>query len=416
MIDNHEDEVGKNVTFGQVLKNRQFFVLWLANLVSSFGDWLALIALFSLIGFRWKGTPSEVSGIMIAFVIPVALFGTIAGVLVDRWNIKRTMIASDLIRAVLAASLAFAGELFHLYPIVFAMSLVSIFFMPAQSVAIPRLVRKEELLVANSLNAQTTSLNRILGPAAASALVAWAGEKVCFYIDSFTFIFSAAMLSFVVLPQTKSEKQMGVGLRQEFMAGLQFIGRHQLIFFLIGSMTAAVLAIAAFDSLIIIYVRDILFSDSRVFGTILSLVGVTTILGSALVGKYGQHYSKLRLVILGILTFGVSIFILTAFGNVWVTLVCCLLLGVGVAGVMVPSQTLIQEETPPEVLGRVSSTSMSLITVAQLISFLAAGRIAGWIGIQNLYYLVSLALFLVGIWGIIYIKINRTLAIKTVGG
>ncbi|MCI0666112.1 MAG: MFS transporter, partial [Acidobacteria bacterium] len=163
MIDNHEDEVGKNVTFGQVLKNRQFFVLWLANLVSSFGDWLALIALFSLIGFRWKGTPSEVSGIMIAFVIPVALFGTIAGVLVDRWNIKRTMIASDLIRAVLAASLAFAGELFHLYPIVFAMSLVSIFFMPAQSVAIPRLVRKEELLVANSLNAQTTSLNRILG-------------------------------------------------------------------------------------------------------------------------------------------------------------------------------------------------------------------------------------------------------------
>ncbi|MCI0661633.1 MAG: MFS transporter, partial [Acidobacteria bacterium] len=286
----------------------------------------------------------------------------------------------------------------------------------AQSVAIPRLVRKEELLVANSLNAQTTSLNRILGPAAASALVAWAGEKVCFYIDSFTFIFSAAMLSFVVLPQTKSEKQMGVGLRQEFMAGLQFIGRHQLIFFLIGSMTAAVLAIAAFDSLIIIYVRDILFSDSRVFGTILSLVGVTTILGSALVGKYGQHYSKLRLVILGILTFGVSIFILTAFGNVWVTLVCCLLLGVGVAGVMVPSQTLIQEETPPEVLGRVSSTSMSLITVAQLISFLAAGRIAGWIGIQNLYYLVSLALFLVGIWGIIYIKINRTLAIKTVGG
>jgi len=64
----------------------------------------------------------------------------------------------------------------------------------------------------------------------------------------------------------------------------------------------------------------------------------------------------------------------------------------------------------------VSSTSMSLITVAQLISFLAAGRIAGWIGIQNLYYLVSLALLLVGIWGIIYTKINRTLAVKTVEG
>jgi MFS family permease len=294
------------------------------------------------------------------------------------------------------------------------MSLVSIFFIPAQSVAIPRLVRKEELLVANSLNAQTTNLNRILGPAAASALVAWAGEKVCFYIDSLTFVFSAAMLSLVVLPHQKSEKQLGKGLHQEFMTGMRFIGRHQLIFFLIGSMAAAVLAIAAFDSLVVIYVRDILFADSRVFGTILSLVGVATILGSALIGKYGQHHSKLLLVILGILTFGVSIFILTVFGNVWVTLACCLLLGVGVACVMVPSQTLIQEETPPEVLGRVSSTSMSLITIAQLISFLAAGRIAGWIGIQNLFYLVSLALVLVGLWGIIYIKINRTLAIKAI--
>jgi MFS family permease len=93
-----------------------------------------------------------------------------------------------------------------------------------------------------------------------------------------------------------------------------------------------------------------------------------------------------------------------------------LLLGVGVAGVLVPSQTMIQQETPPEILGRVTSTSMSLITIAQLISFLAAGRIAGWIGIQNLYYLVSLALLLVGIWGIIYLKFNRTLAIKTAGG
>jgi len=414
MFDTHEEDLAREkVSFGQVLRNRQFFALWLANLVSSFGDWLALIALFSLIGFRWKGTPSEVSGIMIAYVIPVALFGTVAGVFVDRWNIKRTMIASDLIRAVLAASLALAGGLLQLYPIVFAMSLVSIFFVPAQAVAIPRLVRKEELLVANSLNAQTTHLNRILGPAAASTLVAWAGEKVCFYIDSFTFIFSAAMLSLIALPQIKSERQAGIGLRQELMAGLRFIAQHQLIFFVIGSMTAAVLAVAAFDSLIIIYVRDILFSGSRVFGTILSLVGVTTILGSALIGKYGQHYSKLRLVILGILIFGISIFILTAFGKVWMTLVCCLILGIGVAAVLVPSQTLIQEETPPEILGRVSSTSMSLITVAQLISFLAAGRIAGWIGIQNLYYLVSLALLVVGIWGILYTRINRTMAVKT---
>jgi MFS transporter, DHA3 family, macrolide efflux protein len=412
MIENHEHEPeevvgGEKVSFGQVLRNRQFFALWLATLVSSFGDWLALIALFSLVGFRWKGTPSEVSGFMVAYVIPMALFGTVAGVFVDRWNIKKTMIASDLIRAVLTALFPLAVGFPQIYLLSFAMSFVSTFFLPAQSVAIPRIVRKEELLVANAINAQTTNLNRILGPAAASVLVAWAGEEVCFYINSLSFIFSAAMLALIALPQAKSERQVKIGLHREFMTGLRFIGQNQLILFLIGSMTAAILAIAAFDSLIVIYIRDILHSRSTIFGTILSLVGVTTILGSFLIGKYGQHYSKLHLVVLGIMIFGVSIFILTAFGKVWVTLVCCLLLGIGVSGVLVPSQTLIQTETPPEILGRVTSTSMSLMTIAQLISFLVAGRIAGWIGIQNLYYLVSLALFIVGLWGIVYIRIMK---------
>jgi DHA3 family macrolide efflux protein-like MFS transporter len=151
-----------------------------------------------------------------------------------------------------------------------------------------------------------------------------------------------------------------------------------------------------------------LSSESQLYGSMLSLVGVTTIVGSGLIGKFGQRYSKLRLVVLGILVFGISIFILAAFGRVWVTLVCCLILGVGVAGVLVPSQTLIQEETPPDILGRVSSTSMSLVTVAQLVSFLAAGEIADRIGIRNLYYLVAIALVLIGIWGIVYTSEAKT--------
>ncbi len=398
-------EAAPAVTFGQVLKNRQFLALWLANLVSNFGDWLALMGLFSLIAFRWQGTSSQVSGILIAFVIPVALLGPVAGVFVDRWDVKRTMIASDVIRAVLAVLLALASSTLHIYPVVFAMSAVAAFFLPAQIVAIPRLVRREELLVANALNSQTVNFNRVIGPAVASALVAWAGEKICFYLDSLTFVFSAAMLSFLAVPRVKKEVQAekkAVG--RELLEGMRFIAQHRAILFLIGSMTAAILALGAFDALIVVYVRDVLSSQSGLFGTILSLVGVTTILGSWLIGKYGQHYSKLRLVVLGIFTFGISILILAAFGRVWVTLVCCLLLGVGVASILVPSQTLMQEETPPEILGRVSSASMSLITVAQLVSFMAAGRIADWIGIVNLYYLVSLSLVLIGVWGFIYTK------------
>jgi MFS family permease len=406
-------EAAAPVTFSEVLKNKQFFALWLANLVSNFGDWLALMGLFSLLAFRWQGTPSQVSGILIAFVIPVALLGPIAGVFIDRWNIKRTMIASDVIRAILAALLGLATMTSQIYVIVFAMSAVSAFFMPAQMVAIPRLVRKEELLVANALNSQTMNFNRIIGPAAASTLVAWAGEKICFFLDAITFIFSAGLLMLVVLPHVKKEALAEKkAIIRELMEGLRFIVNHRAILFLIGSMAAAILAIGAFDALVVIYVRDVLASKSQLFGAMLSFVGVTTILGSGMIGKFGQQHSKLLLVVAGIMIIGVSIFILAAFGHIWVTLACCLLLGFGVAGVLVPSQTLIQEETPSEILGRVGSTSMSLMTVAQLISFLVAGKVADLIGIRNLYYLVALLLVLIGGWGIVYTRINRELAAK----
>ena len=86
-----EGKAGARVTFGQVLKNRSFLLLWLAQLISNFGDWLAILALFSLIAFRYHGSSYEVAGIMIAFVIPMAFLGPVAGVFVDRWNTKRTM-------------------------------------------------------------------------------------------------------------------------------------------------------------------------------------------------------------------------------------------------------------------------------------------------------------------------------------
>src|SRR5262249_60489646 len=93
-----QESSAARVTFGQVLKNKQFLLLWLAQLISNFGDWLAILAVFSLIAFRYHGTSYQVAGIMIAFVIPMAVLGPVAGVFLDRWGTKRPMVSSDLIR------------------------------------------------------------------------------------------------------------------------------------------------------------------------------------------------------------------------------------------------------------------------------------------------------------------------------
>ena len=80
----------------EVLAEKQFRRLWLGQMVSIFGDFVALFAVTTVITFRLHGTPEEVTGIMVAYLLPFALIGPIAGVFVDRWNPRVTMIASDL--------------------------------------------------------------------------------------------------------------------------------------------------------------------------------------------------------------------------------------------------------------------------------------------------------------------------------
>lgn len=389
-----------SVTFKQVLKNRQFLALWLAQFISSLGDWLAVLALFSLVAFRRHGTPHEVAGIFVSFALPWALLGPVAGVFVDRWNVKWTMISSDLVRAVLAVGLAFASHLWETYALFAALSAVSCFFLPAQTAAIPQLVSKKELLVANSVNAQTIQFNRIISPALAGLLVAWAGEKLCFYLDGLSFVISATLLSRLVIATAASKASRSVrSVFFDLKEGLLFLWNHAAIRFVTGAMGMAIFAVGAFDALIVVFVRDILHSQSQVFGGLITVVGIGIILGAVIIGKFAQKKSRVLLVVCGISGLGIGIFLLAISHDAPTAILCSLSLGFAVSFVMVPSQTLVQEESPQAILGRVSSTSLSLMTLAQIVGVSIAGKMADWMGIRNLYLLLAVLLFLIGSFG-----------------
>src|SRR5579863_9069092 len=108
--------------------------LALAQLVSTFGDFLAIFAIFSIVSFRLHGTPAQVAGIMIAYMLPMGFVGPAAGVFVDRWRIKPTMISSDLIRAALILILIGSTSLWTIYGVLIALSTVSSFFVPSQTI------------------------------------------------------------------------------------------------------------------------------------------------------------------------------------------------------------------------------------------------------------------------------------------
>src|SRR5215813_1979394 len=180
----------KQLSFSEVLALRPVRLLWIAQVVSIFGDFLAIFAVLSDVSFRLKATPAQVTLISVAFLIPYALLGPVAGVFVDRLDARLTMIASDLIRAVLALGLVFASGLDQIYAILFALSVVSTFFVPAQTIMIRLITPREGLLAANALMQQAFQVVRIISPAIAGAMVRWIGAIPGYYFDGASFIFS----------------------------------------------------------------------------------------------------------------------------------------------------------------------------------------------------------------------------------
>jgi len=392
----------------EILKLPGFKRLWLAQLVSILGDFLALFGVINLITFKWHGTPLQVTNVMIAYIIPLAIVGPLAGVFVDRWNVKRTMITSDLIRALLILGLVFVTRLQHIYIIFFAVSTVSSFFGPAQSVALRTLVPIHGLLSANALMSQAFYTMRIIAPAAAGLLVYWLGENSCFYLDTVSFVFSAAMLSTIVImrvvnAQGAGEKTVG-SMMKDYTAGTRFILTHPAISFVMIAMMTAMFVMSCFSPLISVFVRDQLRAGTRAFGLVSAMVGVGLIVGTQLVNAIAKGLSKKHVALSGLFGLAFATFILALSQRAGVAGVSMFALGFAIAFIVVPAHTLMQQETPHEMLGRVSSSFMAVFSLSQLLGLVLSGSLADWIGVRRLFLASAVLLVILSVMGYLWLR------------
>src|SRR5882757_6954043 len=182
---------------GEVLRISMLRRLWYAQIISVFGDFLALFAVIGILTFKLHANAQQITGVQIAYMLPVAVLGILAGVFVDRWPTKSTMVSSDSIRAGLVLLLLFAQQAWHFYLILGAISVVSSFFAPAQGVAIRSAVPLHGLRSANALMQQVMFGMRIIGPAIASFMVASFGPISCYLLDSVSFVGSALLIASV---------------------------------------------------------------------------------------------------------------------------------------------------------------------------------------------------------------------------
>ncbi len=394
------------LTFREVLSITSLRRLWMAQVVSVFGDFLAIYAIFSVVSFRMHKSATDVTLVMVFYLLPLAVVSPIAGVFVDSWNVKRTMITSDLVRAVLFLALLFAHALWQIYAILLVASTVSSFFMPAQSITVRTLVPRHGLMSANALIQQAFQVMQIISPAIAGLLVSAFGPNSCFWLDSVSFLFSAGMVSTLVIghepsPAIKTLRAVGT----EMKAGLKFIFTHAAISFVVIAMTTGMFAIRCFSALIAVYVRDVLHAGSSLFGILGSMVGFGMIIGTQLVRFGAKRLPSVQIVTAGLAGAGVCIAILAAFGSTMMAVISILGIGFFVAFVFIPAQVLMQEHTPPNMLGRVSGSMMAVMFSSQVIALLSAGELATYMGIRNVYFGSALLLFVIAAGG--YYRVSK---------
>src|SRR3984885_11478055 len=192
-----DPELPEPLSMGAVLRISMMRRLWYAQIISVFGDFLALFAVINVLTFKLHANAQQITGVQISYMLPIAVLGIMAGVFVDRWPLKPTMVSSDSIRAGLVLLLIFARQPWHFYAILAAISVVSSFFSPAQGVAIRSAVPLHGLRSANALMQQVMFGMRIIGPAIASFMVASFGPISCYLLDSVSFIGSALLIASV---------------------------------------------------------------------------------------------------------------------------------------------------------------------------------------------------------------------------
>jgi DHA3 family macrolide efflux protein-like MFS transporter len=388
--------------------NRNYAALWLGQLVSVFGDRLHQVALLMFVGTLTSGDLAQIALVFVALGAPSLFFGLFAGALVDRWDRRRVMLAADLIRIPLVASIPFLArvDLHWVYVVAFLLQTVSLFFKPAKDATIPNVVPKENLTRANSLSSATETTVDVLGYPLAGALVAglWGtmagghGVELAFWLDAATYGFSALMIYTMSVTRVapSSPEAVSESIGGAILGGLRFVGSNSVLLVNTAIATVAVLIFWGSYTLTYGYATEVIGGGAFDYSVLEAALGLGAVAGGLAVGRWGDRFPKGPMILMGLIVSGVADGSLALFSDLWLAAGMVTLSGVGNMLFVIPSITLWQQATPNEFLGRVSSLRTVLFSVAGLASNALAGPAAERFGVQSMWATTGGLLALLG--------------------
>ena len=368
-----------------VRDNRNFRLLWLAQMVSELGDWLYSVAIFSLL-LELTGKASSVALAVVLQTLPQLFVAPAAGVVNDRMSRKRVLILADLARAaiVLAMLVVQRRELVGLiYVLLFAETTMWAFFEPARSAVIPNIAREGEVLVANSVSSTTWSVNLAIGFAIGGVVAVAFGRNTVFVVNALSFLVSASLIRSMRFaePHVAGAAPLKARDLADFSPvaeGLRYVAQNWRL--LATLLVKAGLGVAGTNWVILPILGERVFPvfakglDAKRAGMLgMSLLmgarGVGALLGPLVATSWaGREDSRLRSGIL----YG---FLASAAGSIWVALAAIVLSNAGGSVVWVFSTTLLQGQTEDRFRGRVFSTDYACMVVTMSLATYLAGAL-----------------------------------------
>ncbi|RIX52128.1 MFS transporter [Paenibacillus nanensis] len=390
-------------------KNRSFAKIFAAYGLSAFGDYFDFMAVSILLGFVWKADAMTIALYPLCFALPGILFGQLAGVAADRWNKRNVMVITDLVRAALTVLLIFAPNAAALLAIIALRSTARVFHYPAQQAMTRSVVQADQLLQATSLNGAVFQLSKVLGPLLGASVAAAVSPAVCMAVNVMTYTLSALLLLRVPASQGRvaAGEAMSAdrpGMRAAWRDGWHILTRSRALQVSLAFSLTGMAGIQMIDAQFAVLFREIAPTRPDLMGWVVSAIGVGGLLSVAWLRRFRQLSAYGWLLGGGVGLIGLMFAAAGLFQPetpIGLMLLVFFLGGIGTGFTSTGMNYILQKETPPDAIGRISGIFDSLTSVIFIAAPLCGGLLIGWRGASATFLLVGLATLGIGLAGIL---------------
>ncbi len=420
--------VEQGTGFAYLLGNREFRLIWVAQVAAQLADKFLMFSLI-ILAYRVAGGSTPVAVTLLAYTVPAVVIAPLAGVVADRYDRKVIMVGTNLVRAVLIALIPLAayvpglrGDYLHLLVVTFAFAAVGQLFSPAEAAAIPSVVCREALITANSMVMATMVITLVLGGALAP-IVSRADIYAPYWIAVLLFAVAGSLIAFARIPRPARVAGPVRGPRHPFRVlavdlkdGAEVLGRSPVLLLAFAELSLSVLVMFTMFTLAPAYVSQVLGIQDQDSYVILVPATVGALLSAAVLGQLGRRLSPVRLLFGGLVSAGLTLVLLAVVPSAlrhlvlleghtrWFAAAVSLMLGLEFGALMIPALSYLMLHTADDVRGRVFSLLFMVVNGVTALPVLLTAALSDWLGIDRV--IAALGVLLAGS-GVLLVRYAR---------